>query len=58
MRAMQVLPSVSQGRCPKGGGAAASSSGIPQRNDGRSLRSRPSGAFAPPPLRCAGEDFA
>ena len=56
-RASSLLPSAAQGRCPQGGGAAASSGGRSCRKGVRTLRARPSGAFAPPPLRYAGEDF-
>jgi hypothetical protein len=58
MSALQILPSEAQGRCPQGGGAAASSGGRSLLwNQRRSLRSRPSVAYAPPPLRFAGEDL-
>ena len=56
-RAYSLLPSEAQGRCPQGGGVAAASGGRSRRKGVRSLRSRPSGAVAPPPLRFAGEDF-
>ena len=53
----KFLPSEAQGRCPQGGGAAAFSGGTPSPQQRRSLRSRPSGAVAPTPLRFAGEEF-
>ncbi len=57
-RASSFLPGEAQGRCPQGGGVAASSGGRWfGRRQRRLLRARPSGAGAPPPLRFAGEDL-